>query len=126
MRECGPLMDHREAIDICRGSIFEGEAGKAFAGRRSDDPQRRPDILGRLELAIAPGEVTIRLKAFRVLAENGAVEIGIRGSSWGHPGTRRTLAKRAKLRRRQPLGRPLIGSSFGYSPAKVGPSIHPI
>jgi hypothetical protein len=99
-------MDHREAIDICRGRIFEGEAGKAFAGRRSDDPQRRPDILGRLELAIAPGEVTIRLEAYRVLAENGAVKIGIMGWSWGHPRTGRTLAKRAKLRRRQPLGPP--------------------
>jgi hypothetical protein len=51
LRQCRPLMDHREAVDICSGGIFEGEAGKAVAGRRGDDPQRQPDILGRLELA---------------------------------------------------------------------------
>src|ERR1700736_1867353 len=68
-------MDHRNAIDISRGGIFEGEAGKALARRCRDDPQRDPDLLGRLELAIAPGEIAVRIKALRVLAQNGDVEI---------------------------------------------------
>ena len=52
-------MDHREAIDICRGRIVEGEAGKALARRRGDDPQPDPDIRGRLELVITPGEIAV-------------------------------------------------------------------
>ena len=38
--------------------------------------QRDPDIRGRLELAVAPGEIAVRIKALRVLAQDGDVEIG--------------------------------------------------
>ena len=42
LRPRGPLMDHREAIDICGGRLLEGEAGKAVAGRRGDDRSDSP------------------------------------------------------------------------------------
>jgi hypothetical protein len=71
LRQRGPLMDYREAIDICGGGVFEGEAGKAVAGRRGDDPQQQPDVLGRPELAIAPGAA--RQSGWTACRDDGAM-----------------------------------------------------
>jgi len=76
LRQSGTFVgDMQYALALCRG-IVQAEACEAVAGDAGDYAQRQRDVIGRFELAIAPGEVAVWIKAFRVLANDRHVEVG--------------------------------------------------